>query len=187
MPHITSPGSSNNKSSKSIPLKPLLQASPARSQTAQELLQAFARDGFLYLTDYADLIPEDLVRAAFVQSAKFFKRPQEEKDALEWGGPRSNRGYTTLGREKNSRSMDKDDVEIDRLAEGDDLKESLEIGRDDEEGYPNQWPHDESEETVRFKKTMLSMFSCCKEVHRALMSGIGKQSFQSWKLHSGCA
>ena len=68
--------------------------------------------------------------------------------------------------------MEKGNVENDRLAEGDDLKESLEIGRDNEDEHPNQWPQDGSEETLLFRKTMLNMFSRCKAVHQALMSGI---------------
>ena len=107
----------------------------------------------------------------FTHSAKFFARPQEEKDALEWDGPRSNRGYTGPGREKNSKAMTKEDVSEDRATEGEDLKESLEIGRHDEEGHPNQWPSDGSEETALFRRTMQDMFLRCKEVHKILMRG----------------
>jgi isopenicillin N synthase-like dioxygenase len=77
--------------------------------------------------------------------------------------------------------VDKDDVEALRAAVPD-LKESLEIGRDDEEGMPNMWPDDDSEGAKEFKKVMLAFFDECKELHkevmRALALGLGIE--ESW-------
>lgn len=51
---------------------------------------------------------------------------------MSWYSPEANRGYTAHGREKVTQLVDKDAVEALRAAVPD-LKESLEIGRDDEE------------------------------------------------------
>jgi isopenicillin N synthase-like dioxygenase len=76
--------------------------------------------------------------------------------------------------------VDKNDVEALRAAVPD-LKESLEIGRDDEEGMPNMWPEND-EEAKEFKKVMLAFFDECKELHkevmRALALGLGIE--ESW-------
>jgi isopenicillin N synthase-like dioxygenase len=76
---------------------------------------------------------------------------------------------------------DKDDVEALRLA-APDLKESLEIGRDDEEGCPNMWPSTEDEEGKEFKKVSMEFFDTCKIMHmqvmRAIAAGLGID--ESW-------
>ncbi|KAL9125860.1 MAG: hypothetical protein Q9217_004992 [Psora testacea] len=155
-----------------IPLAPLLESSSATTQIADSLLSAFRSSGFLYLTDFSALIPPELVEAVFTRSAHFFARPPEEKDALEWTTPRSNRGYASQGREKVSQGMSKDEVAKARESGGEDLKESFEIGRDDEEGHPNRWPLDGSEESADFRRTMKEFFLSCKEMHKVLMRGI---------------
>ena len=68
--------------------------------------------------------------------------------------------------------MTKEEVAKARESGGEDLKESFEIGRDDVDDYPNQWPDDGSEESTAFRKTMQEFFQCCKDVHKALMRGI---------------
>ena len=108
----------------------------------------------------------------FSRSAQFFERSLEEKDSLEWTSPRSNRGYTCQGREKVSQGMTKEEVAKARESGGEDLKESFEIGRDDEEGFPNHWPTDGSDESAAFRSTMNIFFLRCKEVHKVLMRGI---------------
>jgi isopenicillin N synthase-like dioxygenase len=76
--------------------------------------------------------------------------------------------------------VDKNDIEALRAAVPD-LKESLEIGRDDEEGMPNMWPAND-DEAKEFKKVMLGFFEECtglhKEVMRALALGLGIE--ESW-------
>lgn len=57
-----------------------------------------------------------------------------------------------------------------------DLKESFEIGRDDEEGMPNNWPTGD-EDAERFKSVMLDFHAACKNLHvevmRAIAVGMG--------------
>ncbi|TID12996.1 Clavaminate synthase-like protein [Venturia nashicola] len=156
--------------------------STSKKQTAQAILHAFQTSGFIYLSNHG--IQNLTVETAFQKSASFFDRPQEQKDALSWYSPEANRGYTAHGREKVTQLVDKDAVEALRAA-APDLKESLEIGRDDEEGMPNMWPSGD-EEAVVFKKTMLAFFDECKELHRSVMRalalglGIGESWFDGF-------
>lgn len=62
-----------------------------------------------------------------------------------------------------------------RAIEGADLKESIEIGREDEAGQPNHWPTDAAGEA--FKAHMVEFFDRCKTLHvqimRAIAVGLG--------------
>ena len=73
-----------------------------------------------------------------------------------------------MGREKTSLAMSKEDVALGRTGEGEDQKESFEIGRDDAEGHPNQWP----EGDLEFKEVMLDFFERCKQLHAVVMKGL---------------
>ena len=142
--------------------------------TAQAILTGFQNAGFIYLKNHP--ISKSTVQTTFAQSAKFFKRPESEKDALSWTTPEANRGYSGPGREKPSNSFDADDIAKER-EQAADLKESLEIGREGEVGYPNQWPdHSDSDGKV-FKQHMIDFFEQCKqmnvEVMRAIAVGLG--------------
>ncbi len=99
------------------------------------------------------------------------------KDSLGWTTPAANRGYVTYGREKVTNMADKSDVEALRAAVPD-LKESLEIGKEGEEGCPNQWPKKgDWEDAEAFKETMVAFFDTCKGLHaqvmRAMALGLG--------------
>jgi len=141
----------------------------SKTTAASQILLGFQKAGFIYLKNHG--IAPDTVKSMFAQSAGFFARPQEQKDALEWYSPEANRGYTAHGREKVSQLDSRDDVEALRLA-APDLKESLEIGRDDEEGLPNMWPSTEDEEGKAFKKTSVAFFEECKHLHMEVMRAI---------------
>jgi isopenicillin N synthase-like dioxygenase len=115
-------------------------------------------------------IPNDQIDAVFAHSAKFFALSSAEKDSLAWYSAAANRGYTTLGREKTS-MIDEPDVAGLRDANPD-LKESLEIGRDDQPEYPNMWPPQEDSGdkwASEFKSTMLKFFSTCYQFHMEVM------------------
>ncbi|KAL9595999.1 MAG: hypothetical protein Q9219_006083 [cf. Caloplaca sp. 3 TL-2023] len=150
-----------------VSIAPLIDAhSSSTVETAQALLDALVNSGFLYLTD-APISPSVLSRV-FDLSAKFFERSREEKERLAWTTPKANRGFTKMGQEKVSLRLSKEEVARDRDGEGEDQKESLEIGRDNEEGYPNQWPEGDEE----FKQVMLDFFERCKRLHAIVMKGI---------------
>lgn len=108
-------------------------------------------------------------------SANFFAQDLEKKMALEWTTPEANRGYTARGREKVTQLKDIAEVEKIRSAVPD-LKESYEIGRDDEPDHPNNWPAEEGAVTG-FKTDMKDFFEQCKALHvqvmRAIATGMG--------------
>lgn len=109
----------------------------------------------------------------FAQSAKFFDRPQAQKDELAWTTARSNRGYVASGREKVTQSNDPDEVAKLR-ASNPDLKESMEIGKEGVEGMPNQWPDRfGDDDAIVFTKTMKEFFLTCRDLFRNVMRAIG--------------
>ena len=71
---------------------------------------------------------------------------------------------------------DKDDVEALR-AQNPDLKESMEIGRDDVPEYPNMWPDKFDEAGKDFTNVMKTFFTTCTKLHmevmRAMAVGLG--------------
>jgi len=151
-----------------------------KKKVADEVVKGFQTAGFIYLKNHG--IPREQVSHVFGQSARFFAQSQPNKDALAWYSAEANRGYVTHGREKVS--MADDDVEALRQA-APDLKESLEIGRDDEPQFPNMWPpQDESSDSwpSEFKASMLKFFTDCKQLHmqvmRSMAVGLGIE--ESW-------
>jgi len=161
-----------------IDFSQFLHGSPSAKQSAaQEILSGFQKAGFIYLKNHG--IAPATVANTFKESAAWFTRPQEQKDALAWYSAKANRGYTAHGREKVTQLKDKGDVEALRAAVPD-LKESLEIGREGEEGCPNMWADDEAGQV--FKKSMLTFFEECKNLHmevmRAMAVGLGIQ--ETW-------
>ncbi|KAL7927924.1 hypothetical protein ACQKWADRAFT_318007 [Trichoderma austrokoningii] len=145
----------------------------ARLETAKAILKGFQDAGFIYLKNYP--ISQDTVKNAFAMSANFFAQPLEEKVALGWTTPQANRGYVAQGREKIS--LLDDAAEIAKIRQAvPDLKESFEIGREDEVGRPNNWPKDQGAVTG-FKEDMKSFFQQCKALHvqvmRAIAMGMG--------------
>lgn len=147
----------------------------AKKATADAVLSGFQNAGFIYLKDHG--IPSTTVDTVFAHSAKFFARSKEEKDKLAWYSAAANRGYTAEGREKVTNLEDANDVAALREAVPD-LKESMEIGREGEEGAPNMWPPAEGDEEAKvFREAMTSFFETCKGLHvqvmRAIALGMG--------------
>lgn len=80
------------------------------------------------------------------------------QDALAWEDPRSNRGYVTVGRERVTQSADP--AEIAALREkAPDFKETMEIGRDWDSVWKNQWPQET--DVPGFKSFILDFFQVC--------------------------
>ena len=141
-----------------------------RRTTAQAILSGFQRAGFIYLKNHP--ISKSTAQTTFSESAKFFARSQAQKDSLSWTTPEANRGYSQPGREKTSNLTEADEIAKQREEEGADLKESIEIGRDDEVEHPNQWPDSFDDEGKVFKKHMLDFFEQCKAMHMEVMRAI---------------
>ncbi|KAI9808089.1 MAG: hypothetical protein M1827_007509 [Pycnora praestabilis] len=153
-----------------------LHGSPSsKAATASQITHGFKTAGFIYLKNFD--IPSSTISNVFSESAKFFKRPQSQKDQLAWETPESNRGYNAQGREKVTQLGDPDEVEALRAA-APDLKESMEIGREGVQEFPNKWPDKFGDaEGMEFKKTLREFFETCQGLHvevmRAIASGMG--------------
>lgn len=155
-----------------IPIIGFQQWQQAQSQddkkaVASQVVSAFKEVGFVYLRGHG--IPSAVVSNAFKQSASFFKQPMEEKLKLAWEDPRSNRGYVQPGRERVTQSADAAEIAALR-AKAPDYKESMEIGRDWDATWKNQWPKEEN--VPEFKRTMLDFFKRCHELHVEVMRSI---------------
>ncbi|USW50428.1 Putative oxoglutarate/iron-dependent dioxygenase, non-hem dioxygenase domain-containing protein [Septoria linicola] len=151
-----------------------------KRSTAQAILSGFQRAGFIYLKNHG--IARDKVQGAFSQSAKFFERSEKQKLDLGWTTPRANRGYSQPGREKTTDATDPAEIEKIRAAEGADLKESFEIGREGVPDCPNQWPDSLDEDGKVFKGEMLEFFELVKGLHIEVMRAIavGLDIEQDW-------
>jgi isopenicillin N synthase-like dioxygenase len=154
---------------KLIDFSRFLTGSPSeRNDTANAILHGFKTAGFIYLKNHP-ISPEDL-KHAFNLSARWFDQPDETKMKVVWTTPEANRGYSAPGREKVTQLMDTAEVEKVRAALPD-IKESLEIGRENEAGHPNQWL-EESGNMVGFRKDMLGFFEQCRQLHVEVMKAI---------------
>jgi isopenicillin N synthase-like dioxygenase len=151
-----------------------LHGSPSsRLTTARSILSGFQSAGFIYLKNHS--IPLPTVSTAFRESASFFARPLSEKEKLGWTTPQANRGYVSHGREKTTTLTDASEVEKLR-AQAPDLKESYEIGREGEDGLPNNWPSGDAA-AEQFREFMIDFHGRCKDLHievmRAIAVGMG--------------
>lgn len=152
----------------------------SKTRTAQAVLNGFQTAGFIYLKNHG--IAPSTVSNVFANSAKFFERSQEEKEKLGWYSAKANRGYTSPGREKVT-DLDNPDEVAELRKSVPDLKESMEIGRDDEPEFPNMWPSEEGDHGAKeFKTVMNAFFDTCKGLHmqvmRAVALGLGID--ESW-------
>jgi len=93
----------------------------------------------------------------------------EEKEKLAWEDPRSNRGYVATGRERVTQETDANKISEMRI-KAPDAKETMEIGRDWDKTWKNQWPKEGL--VPGFKQTFLSFFKTCHELHTEVMRSI---------------
>jgi isopenicillin N synthase-like dioxygenase len=153
-----------------IEFEPFLSGTPSEKHSVGvAITNAFKDSGFLYLKNHG--IPPSIAKGIFNSSARFFDRPKEQKESLKWSTPQANRGYVSLGREKVSQSTDKEAIEKMRST-APDLKESMEIGPEGVEGFPNHWPEKFDDEGAQFTHAMKQFFLTCQQLHLQLMSAI---------------
>ncbi|KAJ5757460.1 uncharacterized protein N7511_006154 [Penicillium nucicola] len=153
-----------------IDLSPFFTGTPSdKHAVALSITEAFKTSGFLYLKSHG--IPPSVVSRVFASSARFFARPQSEKDDMGWTTPQSNRGYVAIGREKLT-TVDETNGVDDLRAAAPDIKETMEIGREGVENLPNRWPDHLDDEGKEFKETMQSFFEMCKTLHTQIMRAI---------------
>ena len=91
------------------------------------------------------------------------------KEKLAWEDPRSNRGFVQIGRERVTQSADPDEIAALR-ASAPDYKETMEIGRDWDPTWKNQWPQES--DAPGFKRTMLDFYETCHGLHVHVMRAI---------------
>ncbi|KAL0949291.1 hypothetical protein HGRIS_009369 [Hohenbuehelia grisea] len=157
-----------------------------KRRTADEIVTAFKRSGFIYLDGHG--IDSETIKGAFAKSAEFFEMPTEVKSTLAWEDPRSNRGYVAVGRERVTQSADAEEIAQLR-AKAPDFKESMEIGRDWDSTWKNQWPQER--DAPGFKRTMLDFYQSCHELHVLVMRSIAigfdlEENFFDQKIDEQC-
>ncbi|KAJ6490317.1 hypothetical protein C8R47DRAFT_465317 [Mycena vitilis] len=157
-----------------------------KKSTATEVVSAFKESGFIYLAGHG--IPAPTIENAFTKSAEFFRMPTDVKDALRWEDPRSNRGFVKEGRERVTQATDAAEIAALR-AKAPDFKETMEIGRDWDSVWKNQWPREA--DAPAFKSTMLDFFQRCHELHvhvmRAIAMGLElEEGFFDGKVQEQC-
>ncbi|KAJ5168647.1 uncharacterized protein N7482_004241 [Penicillium canariense] len=151
---------------------PIIDLEPARTgtpeqaaQVAQDVYQAFKKVGFVYIKNHG--VPQDLLDQAFAWSAKFFALPQSEKNKAPhppegW----YHRGYSGVGREKVIQMVfDKDGIAEKRKTP--DVKESFELGNENDERMPNIWIPDET--LPGFRQFFTMFFETCYSVEQLLL------------------
>lgn len=125
------------------------------------LMNALTTVGFATLINHG--LPEGLLPKALAASKSFFDLPTDVKQKYKFQGSESNRGYIGVG----SETLDIVDGENKNKM----FKESLEIGKEEEPGYHNEWP-DELQDTS-FRQDLLDYFNTMDELHLEIMRLIG--------------
>ncbi|KJA29911.1 hypothetical protein HYPSUDRAFT_245346 [Hypholoma sublateritium FD-334 SS-4] len=157
-----------------------------RKQTAKDIVNAFKESGFVYLKNHG-VTPAE-VQTVFQKSAEFFHLPSDVKNGLAWEDPRSNRGFVKVGRERVTQATDP--AEIAALREkAPDYKETMEIGRDWDSVWKNQWPSET--QAPGFKQNMLDFYETCHELHVHVMRSVAigldlKEHFFDSKIDEKC-
>lgn len=147
----------------------LFQGKPSdRHDLGLSMVKALKTSGFFYLKFHG--IRPSLVTSVFQSSARFFARPQRQKDALSWTSPKSNRGYVSVSCEELANV---DEVISNTLRPSIPyMKETLEIGREGVEDQPNQWPDHFDQDGKDFKETMQTFIEALNTLHKQIMQAI---------------
>ncbi|KAJ6004484.1 hypothetical protein N7522_006129 [Penicillium canescens] len=160
----------------------------SRQRVAQEIVTACKEVGFVYITNHS--LPETILGEAFHWSERFFKLAQDEKlKAPHPPGWAVHRGYSWPGLEKVSQTMSTgvDEEVTEQLREIPDIKESYDIGSDENQSQPNQWLPEES--LPGFRDFMLRFYWECfrvgGEILQVLAIGLDLDENHLLEKHSG--
>jgi isopenicillin N synthase-like dioxygenase len=159
---------------------------PRRRKVATEIVSAFKNSGFVYLSGHG--IPSATIQKTFEKSTEFFSLPSDIKQRLKWEDPRANRGYVEIGRERVTQSADPEEIAALR-EKAPDFKETMEIGRDWDAEWKNQWPSEQ--EAPLFKKSMVDFYEICHNLHVDVMRSIAigldlEENFFDNKINDQC-
>ncbi|KAF8812300.1 Clavaminate synthase-like protein [Phlegmacium glaucopus] len=157
-----------------------------KRKVATEIVSAFKDSGFVYLSGHG--ITSATIQKTFEKSAAFFSLPSDTKQRLKWEDPRANRGYVEIGRERVTQSADPEEIAALR-EKAPDFKETMEMGRDWDAEWKNQWPPEN--EAPLFKKTMLEFYEICHSLHMDVMRSIAigldlEENFFDSKINEKC-
>ncbi|KAJ5217329.1 hypothetical protein N7468_010337 [Penicillium chermesinum] len=159
-----------------------------RRQVAQDIVTACRKVGFVYIINHS--LHEVLLEEAFQWSQRFFDLPQEEKlKAPHPEGWAVHRGYSWPGLEKVSQafSAENDEERVKQLREIPDIKESFDIGSEENPSQPNQWVPEDSLPGFRtfMNKFYWECFRAAGEVLQALAVGLNLEENYLLRKHSG--
>ncbi|KAJ5632604.1 Oxoglutarate/iron-dependent dioxygenase [Penicillium lividum] len=163
---------------------------PSRLRVAHDIVAACQKVGFVYIVNHS--LPESLLDEAFHWSQLFFDLPQEEKlKAPHPEGWAVHRGYSWPGLEKVSgleaTSAGDDEERAKELREVPDIKESYDIGSENNPTQPNQWIPEEV--LPGFRPFMTRFYSECfrmgGEILQALAIGLDLDENHLLNKHSG--
>ncbi|OQD74051.1 hypothetical protein PENDEC_c012G06844 [Penicillium decumbens] len=154
---------------------PIIDLEPARTgtpeeaaQVAQDVYQAFKHVGFAYIKNHG--VPQELIDEAFSWSQKFFALPQSDKDKaphppVGW----YHRGYSGIGREKVVQMVfDQEGIAEKRKVP--DMKESFELGNENDERMPNIWIPEEV--LPGFRAFFTKFFGTCYSIEQLMLKTI---------------
>ncbi|UZJ56447.1 hypothetical protein CBS101457_005767 [Exobasidium rhododendri] len=170
------PTSSSNLSTAGTTNIPIIDFAPfltsstsddARQEISRQVVQAFKTSGFIYLKNHG--LSREEVSTVFEASKRFFALPFSIKERLAWKDPRANRGYVAQGRERVTDSTDENEIAALR-ASAPDYKESLEIGREIDAEFKNDWPT--QDELPGFRQTMLDFRTRADRLHIEVLRSI---------------
>jgi isopenicillin N synthase-like dioxygenase len=156
----------------------------ARQEIAKQVVDACRKVGFVYITNHG--VPEDQLKKAFEVSKKFYDLPLEDKmKAPHPANPLHHRGYSKPGTESITKFANA--VQGTNLPEVQEIKESYEVGSENNPDQTNIWPPDEV--LPEWRPFMTSFYWTCyeatKNILRALALGIGLEEDYLLNLHSG--
>ncbi|KAJ5935417.1 Oxoglutarate/iron-dependent dioxygenase [Penicillium verhagenii] len=162
----------------------------SRLLIAREIVAACQKVGFVYIVNHS--LPESLLDDAFHWSQIFFELSQEEKlQAPHPEGWAVHRGYSWPGLEKVSgleaTSAEDDQERAKELREVPDIKESYDIGSENNPSQPNQWIPEET--LPGFRSFMTNFYGECfrvgGEILQALAKGLDLDENHLLEKHSG--
>ncbi|KAJ6108262.1 hypothetical protein N7523_009585 [Penicillium sp. IBT 18751x] len=161
---------------------------PGGRRVAQNIVAACREVGFVYIVNHS--LPAPLLDEAFDWSHRFFDLPQDEKlKAPHPEGWAIHRGYSWPGLEKVSQaiSQDNDQERAGQLREVPDVKESYDIGSEDNSSQPNQWIPEESLPEFRtfMNRFYWECFRVGGEILQALATGLDLDENHLLLKHSG--
>ncbi|EIN10878.1 Clavaminate synthase-like protein [Punctularia strigosozonata HHB-11173 SS5] len=158
-----------------------------RSQIANAIVDACRQVGFVYIIGHG--IDAATLEAAFAIAKRLFDLPIEDKmKAPHPSGGAVHRGYSYPGLEKVSQETNASVDVISSLRQVKDIKESYEIGSDNDDEQPNIWLPEEVLPCFRSLTTDLywKCFEIAKDILRLLARGLGLEDEDYFvKLHSG--